>query len=207
MGKRRRNAEAVNRIEGQFVPLRYELMDCRAWKAMSLHARCVYIALKRRVPRCKNTAYLSYNNALDEVGGHRRNVKQSFDELAHYGFTVLVQKGCLGVEGKGTATVWRLTELGTTSQTSSTGVVESPTRDFLKWKGTRFVTKKRPRKETQYQRGHRADANGGTRPSTSGGTSPVPTVAPSAQSNGHAPSTNGGTTSRLATTYEPKAHQ
>ena len=51
------------RIEGQFVALRYEVMDCPAYIATSHGARCLLLALKRRVPRHGNRAYLSYRMA------------------------------------------------------------------------------------------------------------------------------------------------
>ena len=52
-----------------------------------------------------------------------------------------MELGCLGIEGKGKAPHWRLTELGTTSKTSSSGVAEPPTRDYLTWD---YVPWKRP---------------------------------------------------------------
>ena len=42
--------------------------------------------------------------------------------------------GCLGVEGKGKAPRWRLTELPTE---------DSPTRDFLRWNGVKFRDQKK----------------------------------------------------------------
>src|SRR5262249_34579278 len=45
--------------------------------------------------------------------------------------------GFLGVEGKGQAPRWRLTELGYMN--------EPPTRDYARWNGTPFVNKIKPR--------------------------------------------------------------
>jgi hypothetical protein len=63
---------------------------------------------------------------------------------------VLAQHGSLGVDGKGQAPHWRLTELGVISAASAHGYVESPTNDFLRWDGTPF---KRPtdRRQARFQ--------------------------------------------------------
>jgi hypothetical protein len=46
--------------------------------------------------------------------------------------------GCLGAEGKGRAPHWRLTEVAHMRGTSSKGMEDMPTMDFLKWNGVRF---------------------------------------------------------------------
>jgi hypothetical protein len=46
----------------------------------------------------------------------------------------MTSPGCLGVEGKGKAPHWRLTELGC--------MTDSPTRDFARWNGKSFVDQK-----------------------------------------------------------------
>jgi hypothetical protein len=122
-----------------FVPLLKRTLDSPAWRAMSFGARALYTSLKRR---CfwpvKNTAYLSYREAAAEVGCSKTRVGRWYRELEHFGFIVLAKHGCLGVEGKGKAPHWRLTELGKTPKTSPTGIREDPTNDFMKWDGTPF---------------------------------------------------------------------
>ena len=100
------------RIEGQFVSLRYEVLDCPAYIATSHGARCLYHALKRRVPRSSNRAYLSYRMARRELKASFNKIDEWFAELKHYGFIVLAKHGSLGVDGVGKAPHWRLTELG-----------------------------------------------------------------------------------------------
>jgi hypothetical protein len=56
--------------------------------------------------------------------------------LQHYGFIVMTEAGCLGVNGKGKAPHWRLTEIGY--------MHEQPTKDFLKWDGEMFHEQKSP---------------------------------------------------------------
>ena len=128
-------------IGGQFFPVLHSTMDTAAWRAMSHGARLLYLSLKRRVPRDRNIAFLSYRQAQAELRSSRRKIGEWFKELQYYGFTILEQHGSLGVDGKGKSPHWRLTELGTTSKTSSTGLPEPPTRDYQRWNGIRW---KRP---------------------------------------------------------------
>jgi hypothetical protein len=88
------------RIPGQFVYLLHEMMDCPAYIATSHGAKYLYLALKRRVPRGSNRAYLSYRMARRELKASFNKVKEWFAELEHYGFIVLAAHGSLGVEGK-----------------------------------------------------------------------------------------------------------
>jgi hypothetical protein len=123
-----------------FVPLLKDTLDSPAWKALSFGARTLYVALKRRVPPQRNTGYLSYRNAVKELGyTSQRKIGEWFRELEHYGFIVLERHGCLGVEGKGKAPQWRLTELGVAI------TEERPTRDFLRWDGVLFEPKRSQR--------------------------------------------------------------
>ena len=128
-----------------FVPLLHSTLDTSAWRALSHGARSIYVALKRRVPKGRNQAYLSHRDAVREVGSKNR-IGEWFSELEHYGFTVKIRHGSLGFEGNGKATIWRLTELGQTSKTSG-GVFEPPTNEYLKWDRTLFVRKRRERKK------------------------------------------------------------
>ena len=138
------------RIGGQFVPLLHSTIDSCAWRQMSHTAQMLYVALKRRVPRERNQAYLSYRQAREELRAGPQKIAESFKELQHYGFIVLAQHGCLGVEGKGKSPHWRLTELGTTSKMSSDGLPEAPTRDFLRWDGVVFERRRRKRTPGSY---------------------------------------------------------
>ena len=68
------------------------------------------------------TIYLSNRLAARELKASRQKIREWFAELEHYGFIVLAIPGCLGVDGKGKAPHWRLTELGTTSRASAEGL-------------------------------------------------------------------------------------
>jgi hypothetical protein len=125
------------RIEGQFVAMRYEIMDCPAYIATSHGARSLLLALKRRVSHGNNRAYLSYRMARRELKAGFNKVKEWFAELQHYGFIVLAVHGSLGADGKGRAPHWRLTELGHVAGAGT----EFPTKEYLRWDGVLFDPK------------------------------------------------------------------
>jgi hypothetical protein len=121
------------RIEGLFVAARHEVLDSPIWKIMSPGARLLYIALKRRYSlerRNNGRIYLSIRDAAEELGLNKNSVTVWFQELEHYGFIVKTSGGCLGVDGRGKAPHWRLTELGFMG--------DPPTKDYLSWRGERF---------------------------------------------------------------------
>jgi hypothetical protein len=123
-----------------FVPLLKGTIDTAAWRATSHGARSLYAALKTRYNnRLGNAVYLSTRSAVKELGSHshRDNIRRWFRELHYYGFIDMVSAGHLGVEGKGKAPHWRLTEEHYLGQ--------SPTRDFLRWDGTPFHEQKSPK--------------------------------------------------------------
>jgi hypothetical protein len=125
-----------------FVPLILDTMKTPAWRAMSHGARSLYVALKQRYSsNFKNNGkiYLSTRMAADELGSHscRDNVQRWFRELQYYGFIVMQEPGHLGVNGKGKAPHWRLTELGC--------MTDPPSRDFLHWDGVVFHEQKSPK--------------------------------------------------------------
>jgi hypothetical protein len=118
-----------------FVPLLKETLDSPAWKAMSMGARVLYTALKGHYNRDfhnNGRIYLSQRDAAEAIGSHKDQVGRWFRELQHYGFIVMIHAGCLGVDGKGQAPRWRLTELSY--------MKDPPTRDFMRWKPGHFFT-------------------------------------------------------------------
>jgi hypothetical protein len=121
------------RIEGLFVPMLHETLDAPAWRAMSHGARLLYLALKRRYTfdgKNNGRVHLSSREARQELSSGLEEIGNWFRELQFYGFIVMTRRGCLGVEGKGKAPHWRLTELGYMN--------ERPTKDYLKWSGEKF---------------------------------------------------------------------
>lgn len=126
------------RIEGPFVPLLKETMASPAWRTMSPVGRLLYIALKARYGiNLKNNGriYLSVRMAARETGLNKDTITRAFHENVHYGFIRMTEAGCLGLEGRGKAPHWRLTELGY--------MTNPPTRDFMRWDGTIFQDAKK----------------------------------------------------------------
>ena len=185
-----------------FVPLLLSTIDCPAWRATSHGAKWLYVALKRKSnsgPR----AYISYRNAIKELKCGRGKVREWFAELQHYGFIELHTLGCLGVDGKGKAPHWRLTEKGRTSKASPEGLFEPPPNNFLKWDGTLFDPKpyRVTHGATTWDEDKLKKQNPGTHVGNTSvptsGTPPVPTsVPPQEQSGTHVGAIerdNGGT--------------
>jgi hypothetical protein len=114
-----------------FVQLHLDLLNAPAWRAMGAAARVLYIALKRQFNGKNNgELYLSHREAVVELGLARPTIARGFLELQHYGFTVMTSPGWLGIDGKGRAPHWRLTEIDTADSAA--------TMDFKRWDKTGF---------------------------------------------------------------------
>ena len=108
-----------------FVMVTEQVLDAPAWRAMSHGARSLYIALKRRYwPNKRNNGhiYLPTRKAAKELGSGLTQTVRWFRELQHYGFIVMTTPGYLGIEGKGRAPKWRLTEVSYMRGKSSAGM-------------------------------------------------------------------------------------
>jgi hypothetical protein len=125
-----------------FLPLFNEMLDAPATKALSHGAFRLYAALKRQFntnvsDRRNGRVYLSQRRAQEEIGSNREEIARWYRELEFYGFIVMTERGRLGLEGKGKAPRWRLTELP---------YMDAPaTKDFLRWRGVKFRDQKKPK--------------------------------------------------------------
>ena len=140
-----------------FVPLTKAVLDASAWRAMSHGARSLYVSLKRRYNHnFKNNGriYLSQRQAVTETGSGFEEIVRWFLELQHYGFIVMTAPGYLGLEGKGRAPHWRLTEVSYMRGTSSKGMEDMPTMDFLRWDGSKFKRPLRWSRKTESRYGN-----------------------------------------------------
>jgi hypothetical protein len=136
MGRDKHEKERHKHRLPPFVPLLIDTLDQPAWRACSHGAQMLYVALKRRYsPNFHNNGkiFLSQRVAAKEMQSHHNQIARWFRELQHFGFIVLRTAGFLGVEGRGQAPRWRLTELGY--------MKESPTQDYKRWDGSPFVDK------------------------------------------------------------------
>jgi hypothetical protein len=124
------------------------MLDAPATKALSHGAFRLYAALKRQYnpdisDRRNGRVYLSQRRAHQEIRSHREQISRWYRELEYYGFIVMTEAACLGLEGKGRAPRWRLTEVGYMN--------DPPTKDFLRWNGVRFSDPKKQKPGTGIQ--------------------------------------------------------
>jgi DNA-binding transcriptional MocR family regulator len=129
-----------------FVPLLKATLASPAWRAMSHGARSLYVSLKARYNSGQHNngrVFVSQRTASQEIGSSYAEIARWFRELQHFGFIVQTKGGSLGLNGKGTAPHWRLTECGYMN--------DPPTRDFGRWDGTKFkdCVSRRRRPKTQ----------------------------------------------------------
>jgi hypothetical protein len=126
-----------DKIQGRFFPMFYETLESLAYKQLSFGARAVLTALRMQCVKNNGHVYLSQRDAAELLGHKNRNdIANWFRELQHYGFIVLTEAASLGVDGKGKATQWRLTELPTRKGNNE---LVRATKDFLRWDGVAFV--------------------------------------------------------------------
>jgi hypothetical protein len=114
---------------------------------MSAHARVVYMALKARYSfkaRNNGRLYLSVRQAAKETGFNKDMGARCLRELAYYGFIVMTNPGCLGVDGKGKAPHWRLTELGYMTDPPTKGLPEVGRRHIPRAKEAQLLHSQAP---------------------------------------------------------------
>jgi len=132
----KRKREETERLP-PFVPLLIDTMDTPAWRALSHGAKALYVAIRRRYHRKihnNGRLFLSQRLAAKELASHHNEIARWFRELQYYGFIEMTRPGGLGVEGKGKAPHWRLTELGYMKQL--------PTQEYKRWDGRPFTDRK-----------------------------------------------------------------
>jgi hypothetical protein len=137
------------RASGPFVMLLKDTMASGAWRAMSHGARSLNTAV-----RCRHNSkrhnngrlYLSQRDASRELGSWSNEIARWYRENQFYGFLRMTKGGSLGVDGKGKAPHWRLTDLPCDG--------EPPTRDFAKWDGAKFKDTERRTRKTKSRKGN-----------------------------------------------------
>lgn len=125
-----------------FTMLFRETSKSPAYRQLSFGARALFIALCGHCFENNGHVYLSQRDAGEELGHKRFNdIANWFRELVHYGFIVQTEARSLGVDGKGKAPHWRITDRPTKN---ASGQLDTATRDFLHWDGTVFEPHVRP---------------------------------------------------------------
>lgn len=109
--------------EAQWVQLHNGFRKEASWQALSFGARITYIELKGAFNGSNNGRIMASVRFLaEQIGCAKATVERALSELQDAGFIVKTKGGALGVDGKGTGSCWRLTELGCLG--------ERPTQDY-----------------------------------------------------------------------------
>jgi hypothetical protein len=131
-----------DKIQGRFLPMFYETLESPAYKQLCFGARALLTALRMKCVKNNGHVYLSQRDAEEELGHKDRNdIANWYRELQHYGFIRQTEAASLGVDGKGKAAHWRLTELPMRKDNNE---MMPATKDFLRWDGTVFERHVRP---------------------------------------------------------------
>ena len=181
-----------------FVQVLKPTLQEPAWKALPYGARCLYITLKSFFMGSNNgRLYLSVRKAADELGASPTSTERWFQDLIQHGFIVPTAGGFLGAEGKGTATYWRLTELGWNGQ--------QPTRDYKDWPDLKNKTPSQKKGQTVPKIGTPRPQNRDTCPQNRDGFDPkTPSGCPQNRDVSILPSTRSKRTRSTAGGIDPE---
>ena len=140
-----------------FVPLFRETLRSPAYLQLSMGARALLTALRGRCGKnCNGHVYLSQRCAAEDLGHKNRNdIANWFRELQHYGFLVMTSAAALGVDGKGKAPHWRITDAPTRH---GNGQLDPATKEFLHWDGVVFEPHVAPSRRVTSEMTHRPNA-------------------------------------------------
>lgn len=96
----------------KFVKLDHSFLDAQSRAGLSIGARSLIVELMRRYTGTNNgKIYLPTREAAERLGIHRTTVSRFYSELKDTGFIVETKTYCLGLDGKGQASKWRMTHL------------------------------------------------------------------------------------------------
>jgi hypothetical protein len=113
-----------------------ETLASPAYRQLSFGARALLTALLARCIKNNSHVYLSQRDVGKELGHKNRgDIANWYRELQHYGFIVQTEAASLGVDGKGKAPHWRITDRPTRKGNNELALA---TKDFLHWDGTVF---------------------------------------------------------------------
>src|ERR1700733_8809967 len=108
----KRNRSGAGKIP-PFTAVFRHTTKSEAWKALSVGAKALYVALQSlHNDRTQNAVFISARDAIEKYGlGRDKNaIGVWFSELEHYGFARKIQEAHLGEKGKGKSATYRLTD-------------------------------------------------------------------------------------------------
>ena len=132
-----------------FVALEHYLLDCPAWRSLSLAARCALVEIARHYrPGINGRLAMSARGLADALPISRQTGTRILNELANRGFIEVVRPGGFNVKaGEGRATEWRLTLY----RCDVTG--EPPSRAFMRWHAGKIQFTASPESQVGLTRG------------------------------------------------------
>jgi hypothetical protein len=120
------------KLRTTFSAIYTDMMDCPAWRATEPIARALFAEFKRLYNRDTAAAvYMSVRKAAELLNVDAKTALIALRMLLHFGFVRQIKSGFFAGNGRGIATLWRLTD--------EPYLNEQPTLDFLKWDGTPFA--------------------------------------------------------------------
>ena len=131
----------LKKLRTTFTPLYIDATKkCPAWYAMDPRARALVMEIKLRFDRAAESAVgMSARQAAKLLNTTDFHIAiRMLKQAVHYGFLVKTSDGHLGVNGKGVAAQFRLTDEPYLGQPA--------TLDFKRWNGTLFEEKPRSKK-------------------------------------------------------------
>jgi hypothetical protein len=153
----------LKKLRTNFTPLYHDATKkCDAWYAMNATARAAVMEIKLLFNRdTEGPVGMSARQLARLLGISTRYAVLLLRQIQHYGFLVKMIDGHLGLNGKGIATQWRLTDEPYQGKPA--------TLDFKRWDGTLFKAKPQPKKtKTRIPQGHRPVSPRDTPRSTQG---------------------------------------
>ena len=125
MSRKRRSGDKLP----AFTPLIHETMDSPAWRALSLAAKALYPAMKRKLGGnvgLNGRLAFSAREGAAYLGANKDTAARALLDLQAKGFLIAREVGSLGATGEGRASLYELTELGG-------GADGRPAAKFKKW--------------------------------------------------------------------------
>lgn len=112
--------------EARFVQLINGFRQEPAWLKLGYPARLAYIELKALYDGQNNGRIMASVRWLaEQIGCSKATAERAIIELQDHGFIVRMGRGALGLDGRGSGSTWRLTELGFMG--------DQPTKDYRAW--------------------------------------------------------------------------
>lgn len=111
MGRDRKNEDQSE----HWTKMIRSTMETPAWRALTATAQALYpwLKLEWKGPKANNNGRISLpvRVAAERLGCNMKTAARAFHDLQAKGFLILIEHGRMGIEGKGAAPTYEITEL------------------------------------------------------------------------------------------------